>query len=197
MSHARGEHAGSFAHAHTDFAHPQRNVEALGIMPGMRVADFGSGSGAYVLAIANELQGSGHVYAIDIQKDLLRRTKNEAEKRGFKNVEILWGDVEAPNGTGIADNALELVLISNLLFQVVDKRQVIKEAQRILRPSGRLAVIDWTESFRGLGPHRDDIVTAGQVLTLARAVDLVFVTEFSAGAHHYGLIFRKHAGKSR
>lgn len=191
MSHARGENASDFVHANKQFANPPRNVAALGIMPGMQVADFGSGSGAYVLAIAKELQGSGRVYAIDIQKDLLRRTKNEAEKLGLKNVEVLWADLEAENGSKIADNVLELVLISNLLFQIEDKRQVIAEAKRILRPNGRLAVIDWSESFGGLGPRTGDIVTKEQVLTLARAVELTFVKEFPAGAHHYGLIFRK------
>jgi ubiquinone/menaquinone biosynthesis C-methylase UbiE len=196
MSHARGEHATPFSHAHHGFAHPPRNVAALGISPGMKVADFGSGSGAYVLAIAKELHGSGHVYAIDIQKDLLRRTKNEAEKQGHKNVEVLWGDLESPNGSKIADNALELVLISNLLFQIDDKRAVFAEAKRILRPSGRLAIIDWSESFGGLGPQKEDVVKKEQALTLARAVELTFLKEFSAGAHHYGLIFRKHAGKS-
>lgn len=157
----------------------------------MKVADFGSGSGAYVLAIAEALVGSGRVYAIDIQKDLLRRTKNEAEKRGYKNVEILWADLEVPGGSKIADNALELVLISNLLFQIEDKRAAMAEAKRIVRPNGRVAVIDWYESFGGLGPHKDDVVKKEDVLTLARAVELTFVKEFPAGAHHYGLLFRK------
>lgn len=193
MSHARGEHAAPFLHA--GFAHPPRNVAALGIQPGMKVADFGSGSGAYVLAIAKELHHSGHVYAIDIQKDLLRRTKNEAEKMGYSNVEVLWGDLEAENGSKIADNTLDLVLISNLLFQIEDKRQVVAETKRILRANGRLAVIEWSESFGGLGPHKEDVVAKEQVLTLARSVELTFVKEFPAGAHHFGLIFRKQTEK--
>lgn len=191
MSHAREGNAAVFSHAHAGFAHPGRNVATLGVTPGMKVADFGSGSGAYVLAIAKELSGSGHVYAVDIQKDLLRRTHNEAIQRGYKNVEIIWGDLEAPGGSKIADNALELVLISNLLFQVEDKRAVMAEAKRILRPNGRLAVIDWSDSFGGMGPHKDDIVKKEDVLTLGRTVELTFVKEFSAGAHHYGLIFRR------
>jgi tRNA A58 N-methylase Trm61 len=50
-----------------NFAHPPRNVAEFGISPGMSVADFGSGSGAYVLLLAEALSGSGHVYAVDIQ----------------------------------------------------------------------------------------------------------------------------------
>lgn len=178
-------------HGTAGFAHPPRNVAALGVQPGMRVADFGSGSGAYVLAIAKELSNSGHVYAIDIQKDLLRRTKNEADKLGYKNVEVLWGDLEAENGSKIAHNTVELVLISNLLFQVEDKLQVMAEAKRIVRPNGRVAVIDWSDSYGGMGPTKEDVVPKSDVLTLARSVELTFIEEFDAGAHHFGLVFRK------
>src|SRR3989338_11575281 len=107
------------------FAHPKRNIGALDIQGGMKVADFGSGSGTYVLLIAERLLGSGHVYAIDVQKDLLRRTANEAEKRGFKNVEVIWADLEAPRASKLASNSIDLVLISNLLFQVPDKLAVL------------------------------------------------------------------------
>lgn len=191
MSHARREHAAGFLHGTAGFAHPPRNVAVLGVQPGMRVADFGSGSGAYVLAIAKELNNSGHVYAIDVQKDLLRRTKNEADKLGYKNVEILWGDLEAENGSKIAHDTIDLVLISNLLFQVEDKLQVMAEAKRIVRPNGRVAVIDWSDSYGGMGPTKEDIIPKSDVLTLAQSVELTFVEEFDAGAHHFGLVFRK------
>jgi ubiquinone/menaquinone biosynthesis C-methylase UbiE len=179
------------SHSTLGFAHPPRNVAALGIEPGMKVADFGAGSGAYVRAIAEALLGSGTVYALDIQKDLLRRIKNDADAKGFKNVEILWGDLEEEGGSKLAKDSMDVVLISNLLFQVKDKKYVVQEARRILRPLGRLAIIDWTDSFGGLGPIKDDVVTKEDAYELARAAGLVFVKEFPAGAHHYGLVFRK------
>lgn len=173
------------------FAHPARNTAALGIQPGMKVADFGSGSGAYVLAIAEALCGSGHVYAIDVQRDLLRRTRNESQKRRFKNVEIIWGDLERMGGSKIADGALDMVLISNLLFQVMDKDVVIEEARRILKPQGRIAIIDWSDSFEGTGPIEQDVVSKETALSLAAKAGLELTKEFSAGAHHYGLVFLK------
>src|SRR3989344_1203499 len=129
------------------FAHPRRNVAALGIEPGMLGADFGSGSGAYTLAIADRLEGVGHVYAIDIQRDLLRRIANEAAKLGHKNVEIIWADLEVPRASKLAGETLDFVLISNLLFQVPDKGALLAEARRILKATGRLAIVDWSESF--------------------------------------------------
>src|SRR3990167_4777968 len=98
------------------FAHPRRNVAALGVEPGMNVADFGSGSGVYVLHIAEALENSGRVYAIDVQRDLLQRVKNEAHRRGFKNVDVIWTDLEHAGSSKLADRTLDLVLISNLML---------------------------------------------------------------------------------
>lgn len=176
------------------FAHPHRNVEMLGIQPGQTIVDFGAGSGAYVFAIAEKLRGMGHVYAVDVQQDLLRKIKNEAHKKGFKNVEIIWSDLEAPNGSKLADKHVDIVLISNLLFQVQAKSAVLAEARRILHPGGRLVIIDWSESFRGMGPHKKEVVTKEKAIELAAQEGFDVVSEFEAGAHHYGLLFRPAVG---
>src|SRR3989344_567435 len=172
------------------FAHPRRNVAALGIEPGMLVADFGSGSGAYTLAIADRLEGLGHVYAIDIQRDLLRRIANEAAKLGHKNVEVIWADLEVPRASKLAGGTLDFVLISNLLFQVPDKGALLAEARRILKATGRLAIVDWSESFKGMGPIDEDVIAKDAALELALKAGFELVKEFPAGVHHYGLIMR-------
>ena len=171
-----------------NFAHPRRNVAALGVEPGMAVADFGSGSGVYVLHIAEALENHGRVYAIDVQQDLLKRVKNEAHRRGFKNVEVIWTDLERAGSSKLTDKTLDLVLISNLLFQLENKGAVLAEAWRILKPAGRLAIIDWSESFGGMGPQKADVVGKDAALALAKENGFELQREFSAGAHHYGLI---------
>jgi ubiquinone/menaquinone biosynthesis C-methylase UbiE len=165
----------------------------MDIEPGMIVADFGSGSGAYVHAIAERLAHAGHVYAIDVQQELLRRIKNESHKRGYKNVEIVWSDLERPYGSRIADNHVDRVLISNLLFQLEDKDVLMSEAYRILKPEGLLAVVDWSESFGGMGPHKNDVVKKSAALAHMKKAGFEQVREFEAGAHHYGLISKKPA----
>ncbi|HVM73527.1 MAG TPA: methyltransferase domain-containing protein [Candidatus Paceibacterota bacterium] len=171
------------------FAHPKKNLESLGIEPGMLVADFGAGSGHYVVQLAQLLGKSGRVYAIDVQKDLLRRIHTEAHKHGLlERIEFIWGDLESPKGSKIADRRLDLVLISNLLFQVPDKTAIIREARRILKSSGRLAIIDWKESFGGMGPQREDVVTKEAALELMHSNGFELIREFDAGAHHYGLL---------
>lgn len=172
-----------------NFARPQKNIRALGLQHNARVADFGAGSGAYALGVAEALEGSGKVYAIDIQRDLLRRIANEAARRGYKNVEIIWADLEAPRASKLADASIDTVLISNLLFQVPDKLLILKEARRIVKPAGTVVVIDWTDSFKGMGPAKEDVFKKEAMLALASEAALELKREFEAGAHHYGCIF--------
>lgn len=157
----------------------------------MKVADFGAGSGAYVFAIAEQLAGHGVVYAIDIQKDLLRRIANEAHHRHVHGVEVIWADLEVPGASKLADKSIDIVLISNALFQLEDKSAPFIEAKRILKPAGILGVIDWSESFGGLGPTAAHVVTREKARQLAEWAGFALVREFPAGAHHYGLVFKE------
>lgn len=177
--------------AHARFAHPEKNISQFAIVPGMRVADFGSGSGEYAFPIAKALVGSGHVFAIDIQKGLLRKLKTEAQAQKLENVEIVWADLEKHGASKIAEHSVDLVLISNLLFQLEDKRTPLREAARILKASGKLAIIDWAASFRGMGPIEKQVVKKDDALALAKSAGFALEREFPAGHHHYGLLFRK------
>ncbi len=156
----------------------------------MKVADFGSGSGAYALLIAPLVGEAGRVYAIDVQRDLLRRLHNEAMRRGLRNVSIVWADLGAEESSKLPARSLDLVLMSNILFQLDDKRDALREAWRILKPTGQLIILDWSDSFGGMGPVKQHVVTKAGALELARETGFELVREFEAGAHHYGLVCR-------
>lgn len=173
------------------FSDPKKNVKKLGFREGMKIADFGSGSGAYTFALAQVVGTTGVVYAIDVQKDLLTRTQNSAAKQGYENIQIVWGDIETVNGVKLKDELLDGVVLSNTLFQVTDKISTVKEAWRVLKPGGVLAVIDWEDSYGGMGPIQDDIVTPVEVNLICADNGFAAKGEFEAGEHHYGLLFKK------
>lgn len=174
------------------FSDPQAIVDQLELSPESIVADFGAGSGFYSLAAARALASStGKVYSIDVQKDLLERIKTLAANQGIHNIEYIWGDVEAQKGSKLKDGLADWVLVANLLFQAPEKQAVINEAKRVLKPRGRLLVVEWSESFGGTGPAQADVVSASAVKTFAATAGLNFEKDISAGEHHYGLIFRK------
>src|ERR1700758_2804868 len=95
------------------FAHPPTILDHFGLTEGMVVADFGAGSGHYSHLLADAVGKSGRVYAIDVQRDLLKRIKNDVARRGQRNIETIWGDLENTEGSKIADHSLDFVLMSN------------------------------------------------------------------------------------
>jgi hypothetical protein len=74
-----------------------------------------------------------------------------------------------------------------------DKKSFLSEARRILKAKGRLLLIDWSGSFSQMGPHPDHVVYKDDAIKLATAAGFFFDREIHAGAHHYGIIFRKSA----
>ncbi|KND49954.1 MAG: hypothetical protein AB198_01375 [Parcubacteria bacterium C7867-003] len=137
------------------FSDPIKNIEQCSIQAGMEIADLGSGSGAYSLATAKALVSTGKVYAIDINKDLLNKLRNEGVKKGLYNIEVIWGDIDKFGGTKLRDYSVDMALLCNILFQLENKSEVVKEIKRILKPGGRVLVVDWSDSFGLL--HESDV----------------------------------------
>lgn len=173
------------------FSDPKKNIDQLKLMPGASVADFGAGSGHYIFPLREVVEETGKVFAVDVQKDLLLRIKTEATKKRFSNIELIWGDLEKKGGSKIKEGILDAVIISNLMFQVEAKKEVAEEAKRVLKTAGSLLVIDWTDSFGGLGPTQEAVFSKKEATELFGTTGFLFEREIDVGAHHYGLLFKK------
>lgn len=174
------------------FANPKNHITEAYVGEGMTVADFGAAAGYHVFETAQKVGEYGKVYAIDVQADFLRRIKNEAERKGFKNIEIIHSNIEKEKGSGLKDHSVERVFIINRLFQADDidaRTTMMQEAHRILKSTGKLVLIDWIESFGHIGPHPDHVITRDEAIRLGRQNNFALEKEFSAGDHHYGLLF--------
>jgi len=172
------------------FADPEQNILPLGLTEGMRVADFGAGSGFYSKACSPRVGYTGKVYAIEVQKSLVKKLESDISNWGLSNVECIWGDIEKRNGTKILDRSMDVVVISNVLFQAEDKIGLIDEAKRILKKGGKVLLIDWSDSFGGMGPSNENIVTENVAKELFEKRGFVVEQNISASAHHYGIIFK-------
>ena len=171
------------------FVDPNKNIAQLGLHVGMRVADFGSGTGFYVKAASAHVGNSGKVYAIEVQKGMVKRLESEIKQWKLSNVDCIWGDIENIGGTKIAEKSMDAVIISNVLFQVEDKLGLIDEAKRILKKQGKVLLIDWKESFGGMGPAPHHVVDEKKARELFTKRGFKFVENIAAGDHHYGIIF--------
>jgi ubiquinone/menaquinone biosynthesis C-methylase UbiE len=173
------------------FTNPQENLQSLGLHTGMEVADLGAGPGHYTLAAAKMVGNDGHVCAVEIQKDLVAKLKTEADAAGLHNIDVVWSDLEKSGGSTLADESVDAVIISNVLFQTKDKSIVLKEASRILRPQGKILLIDWSDDHGGLGPQPDHLVSREEAVSTAESVGLLEDKNVSTSNHHWGVILIK------
>ncbi|MDO8564983.1 MAG: class I SAM-dependent methyltransferase [bacterium] len=173
------------------FSDPSHTIAQFDLQSGAHVADLGAGSGALTFAASRAVGGAGRVYAIEVQKDLLERLKNSARHERLHNIEALWGDVERVQGTHLKTATLDAAIASNVLFQVEDREGFAKEIARILKPAGKVLLIDWSGSFGGTGPRSDHVVPEQTARLLFEQQGFRFVRSIQAGAHHYGLIFKR------
>jgi len=171
-----------------EFLHPQKVLKQLNLKKDMIAADFGSGSGGWTIPLAKVLK-DGKVYAIDILEEPLSALKSKSEIEGILNIEPIRSNVENRNGSKLKDNFLDLVLVTNLLFQVENKKIIISEAKRILKKEGKVLVVDWLPEV-SLGP-KEGRIPSKDVKKLAKELDLKLEKEFKAGDYHYGLVFSK------
>ena len=173
------------------FSAPEKNIEQLSLGENLIVADFGAGSGAYTIAAAKAMNGTGRVYAIDVQQDLLTRLENTCKDQHIGNISYIWGNLEKLGGTKLRDASCDVVIISNILFQTPDKKAVIDEARRVLKQGGRLLLIEWTASYNNMGPTNEQIFPEAEAHNMVLAANFTFEKAISAGNFHYGLVFLK------
>jgi len=171
------------------FSDPEKVITQLYVAEGMSVADFGSGIGFYSLLLARKVGQYGHVYSIDVMPDLLKSLKNEANKQGYSNIEVIQGDLEAKNGSGLMPSTVDRIIVANTLFQADHPEHVVREAKRILKHDGKIAVIDWEESYGQIGPHPDHVITKEESRAHFEKAGFVLEAYIDAGSHHYGMLY--------
>jgi len=171
------------------FTDPVKNLKAFGLRDDMIIADLGAGTGFYSLAAA-QMVPRGKVYSIEVIKDFLTSLKNKAQEAHLSNMECFWGNVEKIGGTLIKDKIVDAIIASNILFQVENKGKFIDEAKRILKPDGRMLVIDWSDEISSIGSSLENSVSEKEAREMFEKKGFIFDREIDAGNHHYGMILK-------
>ncbi|MHB1163178.1 MAG: class I SAM-dependent methyltransferase [Minisyncoccota bacterium] len=171
------------------FSVPQENVLQMGLREGMKVGDFGAGSGHYARAAAAIVGLSGKVYAIDIQEDVLKHLKLNTHEQHQHIIEAIWGDIEKPGGTHLRDATLDAAILANTFFQIENRFGLLAEIKRTLKPEGKLLVVDWAGSYGGMGPVPESVVSEHDAEAFFINGGFHKVKSFRAGPHHYAILF--------
>ncbi len=125
---------------------------------GETVLDLGSGGGIDVLLSAKRVGPTGKAYGLDMTDEMLALANENKRKSGIENVEFLRGEIEH---IPLPDNSVDVIISNCVINLSADKDRVLREALRVLKPGGRLAV--------------SDVVTRGEMLPEIRKNVLFWV----------------------
>lgn len=166
-------------------------LETAGILPGMRVADFGMGrSGHLVLPAAKYVGEEGVVYGVDIHPEALQMVEGRRKLELLHNLELVWGDVERPEGVRLPPRSLDVIFVVNTLWFARKHPVIAFEARRLLKPGGRAIIVDWHCDVR------HPVAPPVQSRLHPRGVDAVFIRsgfrqigDFSPSPWHWGRVY--------
>jgi len=176
------------------FFSPEQTLVKLGLTGSCRdVVDFGCGYGTFTIPAARLVRDtSGIVHALDIEADMVEATRRKADEAGLANVRVERRDFIA-DGAGLPDASVDYVMLFNILH-CEQPEVLLREACRILSPSGRLGIMHWNhDPNTPRGPSmdirprpeqcRDWAIAIGFTLAAADKIDLP--------PHHYGWVMSK------
>ncbi|HWR35191.1 MAG TPA: methyltransferase domain-containing protein [Clostridia bacterium] len=140
---------------------PVEIIDALGVEPGMQVADIGVGTGYFAFPLAHAV-APGRLFAIDVEPQMLTLLREKLSVPGAPaNIHTIEGEAAR---TGLQDQSCDVAFYATVWHEIDDHTAALDEASRFLRSGGRIAILDWSpEATRPPGPPLEHRIARADV----------------------------------
>ncbi len=165
---------------------PLETLRRIGIQADSEVCDIGAGTGIFTIPAASMTDNT--VYAVEIDQQMLDIIAAKAQQQGLENIRPLKVH---DNQLDIADATVDVVIMVTVLHELDTSTGLLDEYQRILKPGGKLAVIEFYKRVASMGPPMAMRLSEEDVEELLRPVGLALSDRFNLSGNMYGLVFKK------
>jgi len=165
---------------------PDRVAYLLPLKPGQSVADIGAGSGYFSRRFARAVGPKGTVYAVDIEKGMLDYIEKRSKDEGIENIKTV---LAKPDNPLLKENSVDLIFICNTLHHIKDRTDYVKRLIPVLRPDGRLVIVDFKPVATPMGPPMKMRLSRERVIKEIEAGGFELQGEFYFLPYQYFLIF--------
>jgi ubiquinone/menaquinone biosynthesis C-methylase UbiE len=167
---------------------PEGALDALAFKPGMIVADVGAGTGYMSLRMARRVGPTGKVYANDLQPEMLRRLRANAEKAGITNIETVQGEEADPK---LPRGQMDLVLLVDVYHEFSKPREMIDKIRDSLKPDGRLVLLEYRKEDPNVPIREEHKMTVAEVKAELEPQGLVMSQVIETLPRQHILILKK------
>jgi len=165
---------------------PQEIVAALGIQPGMTVADLGAGTGYFSPYLSKAVGADGSVLAVDVEPNLVVHLRERSEQEKLDNLVPILASFDDPR---MPAHGVDLIFIADTYHHLDERLDYLPRLRRFLRPGGRVAIVDWKKGPLPQGPPPEHKLARQQVLDEMEKSGYRLVGEPTFLPYQYFLIF--------
>ena len=163
-------------------------IAKLGLKPGDAVADIGSGSGSFSIPFAKAVAPNGVVYAVDIDRDMLRYVANKAQKQGVTNLRTVLGEYNDPK----LPEHVDVVFFHRVLHMIQNRQLYLDNTAPYVNPAGRIVIIDKNPDQ---SPNSWMWLKQSDVDTWMAAISYYPAQQFNIFSDRYFVVYQRPDGK--
>jgi len=167
---------------------PEKALDAIGIRPGMSIADIGAGTGYFSIRMAKRVGPGGKIYANDIQPEMLVRLKRRVADAGLSNVQAVLGTESDPK---LPAKTMDLILMVDVYHEFSQPQLMLQNLRRALKDDGALVLLEYRKEDPRIPIRPEHKMSVEEVKTEVTPEGFKFDKVLEVLPRQHILIFRK------